>query len=303
VRVDILERLADLIRPLIALDATKHQGELPKGAAPGNGFRVTVEMTSLLGTAGEDFASILNALGYRVRRTPKAAPTTPVEGISSADAGAAPVGDAVAAPAAAPDPDDDGPDMSIADAIASPATSPAADTADAVVNEAAMDAVEGVVDAPAAPAAAEVAAVDTATADLGAPAPDAEAKPAEPEFDEIWFPAGRRPDNPRHRPNRPPPRQGQAAEGADGEQRQPRRHGKPRNGDARPPRNGDAKDRPLRENRRANGNGGDSKPYQGKPNRKDRDFEDRPPREKRDRPFDPDSPFAALAVLRNQKSE
>jgi ATP-dependent RNA helicase SUPV3L1/SUV3 len=31
-------------------------------------------MTSLLGTAGEDFASILNSLGYRVRRTPKVAP-------------------------------------------------------------------------------------------------------------------------------------------------------------------------------------------------------------------------------------
>jgi ATP-dependent RNA helicase SUPV3L1/SUV3 len=174
--------------------------------------------------------------------------------------------------------------------------------ADAVVNEAAMDAIEGVVEAPA-EKVAEVAAVDTATADLGAPAPDAEVKPAEPEFDEIWFPAGRRPDNPRHRPNRPPPRQGQAATegGAEGEQRQ-RRHGKPRNGDARPPRNGDATDRP-RENRHGKGNGGDSKPYQGKPNRKDRDFEDRPPREKRDRPFDPDSPFAALAVLRNQKSE
>src|SRR5690606_17070627 len=73
VRVDILERLADIIRPLISLDAKTHQGELPAGAAEGNGFRVTVEMTSLLGTAGEDFASILTSLGYRVRRTPKVA--------------------------------------------------------------------------------------------------------------------------------------------------------------------------------------------------------------------------------------
>src|SRR5690606_19164196 len=41
VRVDILERLADIIRPLIALDAAKpHQGDLPTGAAEGNGFRV-----------------------------------------------------------------------------------------------------------------------------------------------------------------------------------------------------------------------------------------------------------------------
>ncbi len=306
VRVDILERLADLIRPLIALDASRHQGELPKGAAPGNGFRITVEMTSLLGTAGEDFASILNALGYRVRRTPKVAPTTPAEGVSAADAGTAPISE------------DEAPDMSIAEPVASPISEPAAasvtetaaDAADAVVNEAAMDAIEGVPEAPVAPAekAEEAAAVDSATADLGAPAPDGEAKPAEPEFDEIWFPAGRRPENPRHRPNRPPPRQGQAqgegqpAEGAEGEQRQ-RRHAKPRNGDARPPRTAEGgQPRPPRENRRPNGNG-DSKPYQGKPRSKDRDFEERPPREKRERPFDPDSPFAALAVLRNQKSE
>lgn len=81
VRVDILERLADIIRPLIALDAGRpYQGELPVGAADGNGFRVTVEMTSLLGCSGEDFSSILTSLGYRVRRTPKvAAPAVPAE--------------------------------------------------------------------------------------------------------------------------------------------------------------------------------------------------------------------------------
>ncbi|HUH78223.1 MAG TPA: helicase-related protein, partial [Devosia sp.] len=73
VRVDILERLADIIRPLIAIDPKRHQGELPAGAAEGNGFRVTVEMTSLLGCSGEDFASILNSLGYRVKRIPKIA--------------------------------------------------------------------------------------------------------------------------------------------------------------------------------------------------------------------------------------
>src|SRR5690606_41484602 len=72
VRVDILERLADIIRPLIALDAGRpYAGELPAGAAEGNGFRVTVEMTSLLGCSGEDFASILSSLGYRVKRVPR----------------------------------------------------------------------------------------------------------------------------------------------------------------------------------------------------------------------------------------
>ncbi|WP_424984123.1 helicase-related protein [Maritalea sp. S77] len=70
VRVDILERLADLIRPLISFDPARNQDtEAPDGAAPGNGFRVTVEMTSLLGCAGEEFNAVLKSLGYRVNRT------------------------------------------------------------------------------------------------------------------------------------------------------------------------------------------------------------------------------------------
>ncbi|HEY0919539.1 helicase-related protein, partial [Devosia sp.] len=150
VRVDILERLADIIRPLIALDASRHAGDLPPGAAEGNGFRVTVEMTSLLGTAGEDFASILTALGYRLRRTPKAA----------------------------------GP------AVAAPLPEAAADgVAEAAGNAAAQDAVEGT------PAPEEIqaetleaAAVEAAAADLGAPPPEAASQPAEPEYDEVWFP-------------------------------------------------------------------------------------------------------------------
>ncbi|KKB07583.1 helicase-related protein [Devosia chinhatensis] len=88
VRIDILERLADIIRPLIALDAARpYAGDLPAGAADGNGFRVTVEMTSLLGCSGDDFSSILTSLGYRVRRTPKpAAPIAPAD--ASAEAAA-----------------------------------------------------------------------------------------------------------------------------------------------------------------------------------------------------------------------
>ncbi|MGJ8528942.1 helicase-related protein [Maritalea sp.] len=70
VRVDILERLADLIRPLIAFDPKRNQDMPPEGAADGNGFRVTVEMTSLLGCAGEEFSTVLESLGYKVTRTP-----------------------------------------------------------------------------------------------------------------------------------------------------------------------------------------------------------------------------------------
>jgi ATP-dependent RNA helicase SUPV3L1/SUV3 len=71
VRVDILERLADIIRPLIAFRPGLTQGRPPKGAAEGDGFTVTVEMTSLAGCSGEDFASILRGLGYRAETRPR----------------------------------------------------------------------------------------------------------------------------------------------------------------------------------------------------------------------------------------
>ena len=176
VRVDILERLADIIRPLIALDARRHQGELPAGAAEGNGFRVTVEMTSLLGTAGEDFASILTSLGYRVRRTPK---------VPQSNRRSRP-------------------------------------------RRRSTPLVETVADRDARPRQRRRRAASSPTArrpklrsrhrDRRSRRPGAtwrqlslnqsnrrrRKRPAEPEFDEIWFPGGRRPDNaPRHQNRRP----------------------------------------------------------------------------------------------------
>ncbi|MHB1102700.1 MAG: helicase-related protein [Devosia sp.] len=260
VRVDILERLADIIRPLIALDPKKHPGEPPAGAAEGNGFRVTVEMTSLLGTAGEDFASILTSLGYRLRRTPKV--TVPVP------------------------------------------------AAEAVINEEAQDAVEGAAPshAEAASKLEEAAAVEAATADLGAPAPGA--APAEPEFDEIWFPGGRRPDNARHDGKRFPPRQRREGDGAaagaastEPGMRPAHRHGPPPDGDNRQRPNGDS--RPRHDGRRQRGEEG--KAFEGKPklsgNKGFDKSQNRPPRDKREPTYDPDSPFAALAALRNPKPE
>lgn len=69
VRIDILERLADLIRPLMAWKPGG-QTEKPQGAVDGPGFTVTVDMTSLLGCAGEDFSEVLKSLGYRMERKP-----------------------------------------------------------------------------------------------------------------------------------------------------------------------------------------------------------------------------------------
>jgi len=254
VRVDILERLADIIRPLIALDAGRpYQGELPAGAAEGNGFRVTVEMTSLLGCSGEDFSSILTSLGYRVRRTPKApVPAVPAEASAEAPALEAVLEDNAASDAAV---------IEEAPAVTAPAEAAAP--------------VEGAI-ADAAPAAQ-------------ADAVAAEAVPAEPQFDEVWFPGGRRNEQRRHdgRPRR---------EGAEGQEQggNGRRPDRPRHGKG--PRRHDGEDRP--QGGKPNGKGRDeerrSRPDKGE--RPDR----RPPREERKPAFDPDSPFAALAALRGK---
>ncbi|HEX4765708.1 MAG TPA: helicase-related protein [Lichenihabitans sp.] len=78
VRVDILERLADLIRPAIAYRPGTTPGAPPPGAADNDGFVTTVSMTSLAGCSGEDFGSILKALGYVVDRRPGPAITVPL---------------------------------------------------------------------------------------------------------------------------------------------------------------------------------------------------------------------------------
>jgi ATP-dependent RNA helicase SUPV3L1/SUV3 len=72
VRVDILERLADLIRPALAWRPGSSAAK-PAGTFDGAGFTVTQAMTSLTGSSGEDFASILRALGYRMEKRPKPA--------------------------------------------------------------------------------------------------------------------------------------------------------------------------------------------------------------------------------------
>ena len=72
VRVDILERLADLIRPALAWRSGA-AGAKPPGAIEGFGFTVSAGMTSLAGCSGENFASVLRSLGYRMEKRPKPA--------------------------------------------------------------------------------------------------------------------------------------------------------------------------------------------------------------------------------------
>lgn len=78
VRVDILERLADLIRPALSYRPGVTPGEPPPGAADGDGFVVTPAMTSLAGCSGESFAAVLRALGYVCERRSGPAITVPL---------------------------------------------------------------------------------------------------------------------------------------------------------------------------------------------------------------------------------
>ena len=235
VRVDILERLADLIRPALAWRETS-PGEKPAGAFDGRGFVVTQAMTSLTGSAGEDFASILRALGYRMERRaplpPKPAVVeTPTAEAAPAEAVTETTGEPVARSSAMLLPDiafGDEPaasepaaveaasepavtaelvEAAVAEALDEPSVqaagfeapepAPAEITPESVVAEATPEtATSG--DAALAEPAAEVTA--DAAADVAAAAPEAAATP---ELIEVWRPGGRSEERrPRHDRNR-----------------------------------------------------------------------------------------------------
>ena len=190
VRVDILERLADLIRPALAWREGA-SGHKPPGAIAGGGFTVVNTMTSLTGASGEDFSSILRSLGYRLERRPK--PPEEVEppaGIA-AETSAVPGNDGVPAydpgPSALPPPEAGSPptEMAAEDAEVAPLEAPVAAIAVVEPHEA-----EGVALAP------TVVALDAVerTAER--------AVMAEPEMIEVWRPGrseGRRRPQDEHR--------------------------------------------------------------------------------------------------------
>jgi len=225
IRVDILERLADLIRPALAW---REGMSIPKpdGAFPGGGFTVTTAMTSLTGAAGEDFASILRALGYRMDRKPKPAelPAEPSVDVL-AEASQPEAAEAVVAPAetgsvetagseaadtpAAEVTDTDATAVADASAVvtavnetdavaagepAAAIAEPASDEAVAVdtisVEPAASEPEDVVASADAVPDAAQADATAAGEAVSEEPA-QTEAAPAEPETVEVWRPQGR----------------------------------------------------------------------------------------------------------------
>lgn len=361
VRVDILERLADLIRPALAW-RDNAPGEKPAGAFDGRGFVVTQAMTSLTGSAGEDFASVLRALGYRMEKRaplpPK--PVAPAAEMPAAEASAeTPAAEEAAAPADAAIEAvtvEDAPGMEQHDEPAheepaleaSPEVSVTPEDAPGIAppaEEAAAPAEAATEIAPAETAATEAAASPDAAAPV-----EAAATPAEPELVEVWRPGGRHEDRrPRHerhrhqRHNNQRPQAGaevaaaapgEAAEGAKpGERHRHGGHRRDGGRDFRKPREGggegaprqegrddrnrsfqgkdrDNKDRDRnRDNKKFGGDRDKGRDNRGRDRDKGRDRQGGPslrpyassanPRE-RDRPADPNSPFAKLAALKEQ---
>jgi len=333
IRVDILERLADLIRPALAWRGGL-SGNKPAGAIDGRAFTVTGAMTSLTGASGEDFASVLRALGYRMERRPKPAmaePTataTPVSTESAVAADATPPV-AVEAPTLVEGAEAENP----ASVQAQPAINlipvpeyfpAAAESAPSALAEA----------APAPDIAAHSAA---ANAETSVEAPVAAAAPAaaEPEMIEVWRIA--RPDGPRRKREdgkRSPRRREQqaakpeaqaggearaAAEAAAAspapaearrEERKPRRpqFGRDRDQVGERERNErHGRPRPKKPERGERDERQDAEPrerFGRRRDRRDRDDDNRSPRtwssEDRGKGPDPNSPFAKLLALKEQ---
>ncbi|MBI1385754.1 MAG: helicase [Rhizobiales bacterium] len=76
VRIDMLERLSDMIRPLVAWRRPDegHDGAkpAPRGATGDGGFVVLPEMMSILGCSSDELGAVLNALGFRMEKRPLA---------------------------------------------------------------------------------------------------------------------------------------------------------------------------------------------------------------------------------------
>ena len=336
VRADILERLADLIRPLLGWRATPETPDPPDGAIHGFGFTVTVAMTSLLGCSGEDFASVLRALGYRVERRPAPKKKEPEPAETIAAEASTPESDA--ASAAEPGSLEPGAEPAQPTEPGAPQTTLAEDAGDAATAETAV-AEPPAADAP----AAEAGTTDTMPDEAVAATPEGEAAaeaPAEAAMIEVWRPTGRR-DRERPQQHRRPPRRhdAQAATGtptaaAEGA---PAAEGSTAVADAdattadtprtgRPHRRGRRGDRHKRDGAGAEVAPAETRERHGTPRRDGRDRpersgQDRPRREDRNRgrgdkrggegmrfsteppkgaarQADPNSPFAALAALK-----
>ncbi|HTN98205.1 MAG TPA: helicase-related protein [Nordella sp.] len=274
VRIDMLERLADMIRDRVFWRPRFPEEPRPAGSIEGGGFGIVPDMMSLVGCSGEEFQAILRSLDFRMQKrkvkrpAPAAAPPDVAEPAQPAEAS----GEAVV---------EIPPVMADAEAQAEPASEIAAET---VVEEAPTESAvenpvaasvdeipaEAVVDIPVASAAEAVmdteAPLPPAEAEATPEAAATEAPPAEDEIEiEVWWPKDTGP----FRRERPKP-----------EARPPQQHRQKR-----------GKDRTEHK-----------APDGGKPAQRTHSKPQRPPRPERkpEKPIDPDSPFAVLGALKAQ---
>ncbi len=262
VRLDMLERLADAIRPKIAARA-----ELGHGYG-GPAFVADADLMSLVGVSGEEFEGILKSLGFRpqtvrVRKMPEPAQKTDAATEAKPETATpdAPAAETQATETPAPEA---APDTSAETAAPQPEAPPAETaTPEAPAPEAPTPEAATESDAPAesepAPAEGEAASPDVAATEDD----DMEAIT-------LWRPAKKRQGGPQE--GRRGPRNAKAGE--DGKQ------------DARPR----GKGRPQR---------GPKGKGKGKPGAPAGAKSSPPPR--RDKPVDPDSPFAVLSQLKDKK--
>ncbi len=335
IRLDILERLADQIRPLLAWRASEGSSIPPKGSTGEGAFYPTPDMMSVLGCSSEELGNVLRSLGFRSEMRPappKPAPKTPVTHVI------APAGESTADTVAA---ENTAPEAVAAIAAAPGAEAPADVEADMAV--AAIDAV------PSEVAAAEATAPTAQAADVpvAAAVEDASSATAEPEMIEVWRPKRREREH-HHRGGRghregqqqsqgrgqgqghgrgrgrgQGPRQDRAGhgapqhaaasgeataaapgEGATAEGQTPdQRHERPQH-QRRPDHRGHGgkRDRDQRPSHQQHGRGGPDRREGGRRDDRRRDerrSEVRSASPQRKGP-DPDSPFAALAALKSQ---
>ncbi len=307
VRIDILERLADIIRPLLQW---KPGSPRPDGAYDGRRFVTTTAMLSILGATPDDMEEILKGLGYRsdsVKAEEAAAhlaaqnvETAKVEAVETPASGES-VEAAAAEAVVATTPESGAAERSEAEAASENASAPETVDEPAKQESVATEAVAATAaDADDKVEAEAVAAVDPAAAATDA-VPEDEA--VEEKFVLLWRPGGRsdnqRSDQQRHGHRRERQHGGRTDEKTErpaSDKAQPREaRDNRRERDQKDGRNDKFKGK-GKGNERGENRGGKRQDDHGK-NQPQR-FEAKPPR--KEKPIDPDSPFAKLAILKEQ---
>ncbi|HUF86686.1 MAG TPA: helicase-related protein [Thermohalobaculum sp.] len=259
-RIDMLERLADLIRPM---DARA-------------GFEATADMLSITGCTLEQFAELMQGLGYEAERGERPRPPRPAKAADETSAAVEPAGEASGEPAAE---GAEGAEGANAAAPAPDEAAPATET----------DA------APVSSAEADVAATSEAASEAASEAPSVEVAGAEPEGKaggaapetEIYFVF-------RLRQRRGPPAE-RRAEGEGTAARGPRRartRGEGGQGEHVQGKAGHGKAGQGKGPRRKPGGGAPGAKPDAKPGQQS------PAPRREEKPIDPDSPFAILRELK-----